>query len=143
MHATILGTLAALLTFGSVGTASLSRFDENKDAKGDQQVKELGDVKAPTVKAGAVIVDVTEGGPATKGSLDKEGTMQAGLEKGDTIVKVDGKEIKSAKDYHDSMKGDEQKELTVVDQKTGQEVKAYFKPSKGALGIKFYIIPQK
>src|SRR5580658_7833579 len=101
MHAMIqLGTLAAFLTTCCLGSLSSLYVDEkDKDAKRDGEVKELGDVKAPTVKAGAVIMNVTEDGPATKGSLDKEGNQAAALEKGDVITKVNGKEIKSAKDY--------------------------------------------
>lgn len=80
---------------------------------------------------------------AGKGSLDKEEARPAALEKGDVVTHVNGKEVKSAKDYRDLMKGDDQKELTVVDKSSGDKVTAYFKPEKGALGIKFYIIPQK
>ena len=51
--------------------------------------------------------------------------------------------MKPAKDYYDLVKGDDQKEFGVVDRNCGNSVTAYFKPEKGALGIKFYVIPQK
>lgn len=141
MQAFQLGTLATFLA-STLGTLASVRPVE-KDSKRDVQVKELGDVKKPTAKFGAVVVSVTEGGPATKGSTDKEGTSAAELEKEDVITQIDGKDIKSAKDYYELMKGETQKELTVIDQRTGSEEKGYFKPEKGALGIKFYIIPKK
>src|SRR5579885_3923046 len=99
---TTMGSLAllALMQLAYVPEKAL-RVDASKP-HGDEQVKELGDVKAPAdLKFGAVIVEVTKDSPAMKGSLQKGGEPGLQLEKGDVITHIGGKEVKSAKDYQD------------------------------------------
>jgi S1-C subfamily serine protease len=89
-------------------------------------------VKGYFNKDGFNIEEVDPDGPAAR-LMDDGGNRVAGMEKGDIIVEVDGKPVKSAKDYAKAMNGaaDHAKvKLKVKDVNTGNDQEFYAAASK-------------
>ena len=124
---------------GKKGDEAKAKKDE--EVKGKIPEEQRKKSRENKVKFGVVIIEVTADGPATKGH-EKPGGGGDGimLEEGDIITHVDGKEVKSAGDFHKLMSGKDEKKLTVIDINTGKSVSDYFKPDDGKLGVVFEVI---
>jgi S1-C subfamily serine protease len=121
--------------------------DAKPEAKKDSEVKgkipeEIRKkIKESKLTQGVVIIEVTADGAAHKGHEKANGGGETVLlEEGDIITQIDGKDVKSAEDYHKLMKGKEEKKLTVVDVNTGKPVTVYFTPKDGCLEITFEVV---
>jgi hypothetical protein len=128
------------------GKVEEKKEDEGKGKK-DKEVKGKIDeamrkkIRENKVTFGVVLIEVTADGPATKGREKPGGAGDVILlEEGDIITHVDGKEVKTAADYHKLMSGKDEKKITVIDINTGKPVTDYFKPEDGKLGIVFEVI---
>jgi S1-C subfamily serine protease len=136
-----------------LGQPYLQSAEDNKDkdakteAKKDTEVKgkipeeirkKLKDAK---VTQGVVLIEVTADGAAQKGHEKANGGGETVLlEEGDVISQIDGKDVKTAEDYHKLMKGKDEKKLTVINVNDGKPVTAYFTPKDGRLEITFEVV---
>jgi hypothetical protein len=127
--------------------ADEGKKDEKTEAKKDKEVKgkipaELRKkIQENKVTHGVVIIEVTAGGASQMGREKPKGEGDVILlEEGDIITHVDGKEIKTADDYHKLISGKDEKKITVIDVNTGKSVTDYFKPNDGTLEIVFEVI---
>jgi S1-C subfamily serine protease len=104
-------------------TAMLTETVDGKEKKTKVELKYSLKVKGFFDKDGYHIEELDDGGPAAM-LHDGQGNTIAMMEKGDIIVEVDGKKIKSADDYVKAMNGvaDSTKiKLKVKDVNTGQD----------------------
>jgi S1-C subfamily serine protease len=125
------------------------KTEDKKGEKKDTEVKgKIPDsikkqIQDNKVSYGVVLIEVQAGGPAVNGHEKAKGEGDTVmLEEGDIITHVDGKEIKTAADFHKAMSSNDEKKLTVIDQNTGKTAPNpfYFKPKDGKLGIVFEMI---
>ncbi len=141
--------LCAVAAVLALAAAQLQAREEKKeekkaDAKKDEQVKgKIPDdvrksIEDKKIAHGIVLIEVIADGAATNGRND--GGEPVLLEKGDMILKVNGKEIKTAEDFHKAMAGNDEKKCLVIDVNTGDEQTLFFKPKDGKLGVKFEVI---
>jgi S1-C subfamily serine protease len=120
-----------------------SKPEAKKDSEAKGKIPEAAQkiIKENKVLHGVVVIEVTVDGPSQMG---REKPKDAGdvimLEEGDIITHVDGKEIKTAADYHKLMSGNEEKKVTVIDVNSGKSITDYFKPKEGRLEIVFEVI---
>jgi S1-C subfamily serine protease len=122
-----------------------TKTDEEANGKIAESQKKLlaRQVRSEVTKinSGVYILDVTAGGPAMSGrEKPKGGGDVIMLEEGDIITHINGKEVKTAADYHKLMSGNDEKKLTVIDVNSDKPIIDYFKPQDGRLMIKFEII---
>jgi S1-C subfamily serine protease len=134
-----LAIVAALALLAPRLYAADDKKDEEAKGKLSQETRKRIQEKKFTF--GAVILEVTADGPATKG---REKPKDAGdivmLEEGDIITHVDGKEVKTADDFYKLMGGGGEKKITVINVQDNKPISSYFKPKGGKLGIKFEMI---
>lgn len=120
-----------------------ARDDKKKDeeAKGQIPQETRKRIQQKKIEFGAVILEVTQGGPATNG---REQPKDKGdviiLEEGDIITHVDGKEVRTAADYYKLMDGNGERKITIIDVQDNKPKTNYFKPKNGKFGVKFEVI---
>jgi membrane-associated protease RseP (regulator of RpoE activity) len=112
-------------------TATVTETVDGKEKESKVELKYSLKVKGYFDKDGYHIEEVDSDGPAT--ALDDGNGNMAALEKGDIIVSVDGKPVKSAKDYVKAMNdaADHSKtKIKVKDVNTGNDQEFYANAAK-------------
>ncbi len=118
-----------------------AKKEKDKEVKGKIPPELRKKIQDKKVAFGAVVIELTADGASQHGhEKAKEGGDTVMLEEGDIITHVDGKEIKSAEDYHKLMSGKEERKLTIIDINTGKPNVFFFKPNDGRLEIVFEAI---
>jgi S1-C subfamily serine protease len=104
-------------------TAEVKATVDGKETVKKLSAKRCLKVRGTIDQDGFRLQEVTEGGPATRLTTVGMGEQPAELEKGDIIIEVDGKKIRSAADYVaalDGAKDPEKVRIKVIDINTGQ-----------------------
>jgi hypothetical protein len=123
-----------------------SRSSKDEDEIADDLVVERSEVPRKALPPnrlikGARIDKVLKDTPATGGSTKpgKKGNRVV-LEEGDIITHINGEPVNSVKDYHELMRGSNEKKLTVIDWRKKKAYHDYFKPRNGLIGIRFQMV---
>jgi S1-C subfamily serine protease len=113
------------------GTATLTEFVDGKKKQSKIELKYCLKVKGYFSKEGLHVEDLDGDGPAAM--LDDGNGGAAMMEKGDIIVEVDGKKVKTAEDYVKALNGaadPDKVKLKIRDVNSGNDADYYAKAAK-------------